>query len=99
MAVYDSLMSPPLIQPSGRNLQKIRIMREDGDPFFAGIDQLLFIGQSQIPGISCGEGVNTSPFETFRYGDTGTFVCIDPNVAKVEGAPDLRRRVVYATIG
>ena len=39
------------------------------------------IDRDKIPGISCGEGVNTSPFKALRYSDTGTFVRIDPDLA------------------
>ena len=74
-------MCPTFIRPSGCNLQEISIVGKNGRFFFAGVDQLLFIGETQIAHISGGKGVHPSSFQAFRNGDVCAFVCIDPDLA------------------
>ena len=72
-------MCTTFIRPSGCNLQEISIVGKNGRFFFAGVNQLLFIGETQIARISGGKGVYTSSFQAFRDGDVCAFVRIDPD--------------------
>ena len=81
VAVYDTVMIPSFLHPFCRNPKKISVVSENGGLLFAGLNQLPFIGQSQVARIPGGEGIHPPSLKAFRNGDIDAFVNVDPDLS------------------